>query len=427
MPEVAPEVRVARNGLRPVQRKAALSAVELGFVVLMIFNVALPKGGIKLAGLPLTWGYLFAAILAVPAAICLHRRPGIVTMPLLQSACLFLPVGGLIALKAFVYGLTMSVAAVTLVQFLVLPIIMLAVLGPYLEEISTDLLATTLVWCLRFAAMWGLVNFILYPLIHSFLEVPYLTVNGADVGTIYEKNNRRGALMKLVSTYNNGNLFGICMVLLAPIYVLFEKSRVWLALFIIAAICTLSRTVWFAMAAVTGIMMLTGQIKVRGLQVWLAIVLAVCVLMAVLPLMGWTPDRLVDTSLGGRDRTFARFELSIFGGDHLTIPEIVYLGFLNSFGIVGFVFAVGALACGPLFGLLHWPRLSPLRRAAVAGLGGYMVGALIDGAFILPPVMLQFLFVTSLVYRRGLRPQAEPVLQMHRASVASHSASPARA
>lgn len=423
-----PEVRVRRAGLQPVRRRTVpLSAVELGFVVLMIFNVALPKGGVKLAGLPLTWGYLFAALMVVPAAIGLHRRPGIVTLPLLQLACLYLPVGVLIGLKVFVYGLTMNVAAVTLVQFVVLPVIMLAFLGPYLEEISTDLLATTLVWCLRFAAMWGMVNFILYPLIHTFLEVPYVTVNAADVGTIYEKNNRRGVLMKLVSTYNNGNLFGICMVLLAPVYILFEKSRVWLGLFIVAAICTLSRTVWFAMAAVTGIMMLTGQIEVRRTRVWMGVVLGVCVLFAVLPLMGWTPDRLVDTSLGGRDRTFERFELSVFGGDKLNIPEIVYLGLLNSFGVVGFVFALGALVCGPVFGLLHWPRLSPLRRAAVAGLGGYMVGALIDGAFILPPVMVQFLFMTSLIYRRGLRPQAEPALPLRRAPAIGRPPSPSRA
>ncbi|WP_221937021.1 hypothetical protein ACLIMP_05705 [Novosphingobium aerophilum] len=374
-------------------------------VLLIVFNVAIPKGGIKAGDLPITWGYLMLFLLVPVGLIGALRRPMPLAQPLLQVILFFLPVALLILVKSVVYHLTFSALAVHEVLFFFLPVGVLVILGPYLEEVPADIIATTLLWCVRFAVIWGIVNFVLYPIIKDIIQIPYLTVNAADYGEIYGKNNRRGILMKLVSTYNNGNIFGACMVMLAPIYFLFEKRRLLLALFIIALVCTLSRTVWFGMVGVTGIMMLTGQIKVRNPRVWIGLVVAGGLLIMLLPLMGWTPEKLVDSNLGGRVKTFTNFEMTVLGGKTLMIPEVIYFGFLNSFGLVGTFFAVCAFAAGPVFGFLHLKSLSPLRRAATAGALGYVVLAAIDGCFVFPPVLAQFFFVTSLIYRRGLRPE----------------------
>ncbi|MFD2579036.1 hypothetical protein ACFSTD_11345 [Novosphingobium colocasiae] len=114
----------------------------------------------------------------------------------------------------------------------------------------------------------GLMNFVLYPIIKNIIQIPYVTVNVADYGTIFLRNNTRGPFLKLLSTYNNGNLYGDCMLMLAPIYFLYERSRVWMLMLIAALVCTLSRTVWIGMLAVAGLMMLTGQVNLRRASLW---------------------------------------------------------------------------------------------------------------------------------------------------------------
>lgn len=405
-------------------RKAVLSC----FILLCLFNVALPKGGIKWQDLPVTWGYVFLFILAVPAGIGLIRRSRPLTMPLVHFSLFCLPVALLIVFKWFVYGLPASQTLIYLMQFLLLPFVMLVIVSHYLEDVPSDVLGLLLVWCIRFTIAWGIMNFLLYPVIKDVFQIPYVTVNAADYGEIIGKNNRRGELMKLMSTYNNGNLYGDCMVLLAPVYLLYERSRTWITLFIVALICTLSRTVWFSTVAVAGCMMMVGQINVRRVGLWLGVIIAIGLIVVMLPLIGWSPDDLFRTDLGGRLGTLWSLELSVFGGATMRIPELTYFGFLNSFGIIGFPFAVGCLAAGPIYGAVHFRRLSPLRRAALAGACSYMFAAILDGAFVFPPTMVLFFFVTGLIYRRGLRPGTKAGLAVrapvHGARVMGHGLRP---
>lgn len=397
------------HGNLPAVSKAAMTtgrtATVWMCVILIVLNVALPKGGIRLGALPLTWGYVAVFLSIIPAGLGMLRRGAPSVAPILHVCVFFLPVSLLIALKAYAYDVPIASVAVYQTLFFLLPVSLLIFVGPYLEDVPADVIGQALTWSIRFVVFWGLLNFVLYPVIKDIIQIPYVTINAADLGDIFSRNNRRGALMKLISTYNNGNLFGDCMVMLAPVYLLFERSRIWAAFFIAALVCTLSRTVWLGLIAVSGLMVLSGQIEVRRTRVWLGGAVAVALFVAILPFMGWTTDSFVDNAatLGGRDRLFSAFELSFFGRVTVTIPEIIYFGFLNSFGVVGFVFAVGALAAGPVFGALNWTRLSPLRRSAVVGAAAYMLMALADGGFVFPPVFLQFLFLTCLIYRRGLR------------------------
>ncbi len=377
------------------------------FIVLVVLNVALPKGGVMAGEIPITFGYVFAGLVGGLAVLGVSTRSQRTIAPVLQVGTCFLPISLLIILKTVAYNQAFTSAAIYLVQFLVLPVLVLGVLAPYLEEIPGRVIDRALVWAVRFTVVFGLINFILFPALGTILNVPYLTINSGDYEDVFSKNNRRGMLMKLFSTYNNGNLYGDCMILLAPMYLLFERSKAWAGALVLALVCTLSRTVWFGVLGCGGLMILSGQIDVKRPRVWGGIVMGFCVILAVLPLMGWDMSSIFDSDLGGRSRLYRTFELTFFGKPQLSIPELVYLGFLNSFGVAGFMFAVGALAFAPLYGLVQFGNLSPLRKAAVIGTISYMVIAMIDGAFIFPPMMLQFLFVSGLIYRRGLRPDVE--------------------
>ncbi|WP_374412864.1 hypothetical protein [Novosphingobium colocasiae] len=375
-----------------------------GFIALCLFNLALPKGGFRLLEYPVTWGYIILAMLAVPAAVNLLVRGNLAVQPIIHFGLFCLPVSLLIVVKAVVYSSPPSETVVYLTVFMAMPLIMLVLMAPFLEDLPAQVIGTIFVWCIRFTVAWGLMNFILYPFIKNIVQIPYITVNVADYGTIFLRNNTRGPFLKLLSTYNNGNLYGDCMLMLAPIYFLYERSRVWMLLLIAALVCTLSRTVWIGMLAVAGLMMLTGQVNLRRASLWGGIVAGLGLILVLIPAMGWTAENVVNAQLGGRIRSFTTFELTLFGRSKLAIPEMVYFGMLNSFGVLGFPFALGTLFAGPIFAITHFNQLSPLRKAAFCGLGGYLVAAMSDGAFVFPPTMVLFYLVTGLLYRRGLRP-----------------------
>ena len=390
----------------------------VGFAVLIVFNLALPKGGIKVSDLPLTWGYLLLFALAPVALIGLIGRRNISMIPITQAMACFVPTTLMVVAKGMTYNLPGQQWLIYATVFGVLACAMLLALVHYLEDVPAEVIGKIIVWSIRFVVLWGLMNFVLRIFSGQFIEIPYVTVNAADVGETFQKMNNRGGLMKLVSTFNNGNIFGVCMLIMAPIYVLFEKQRTFLALFFVALVCTLSRTVWLGMIATVLLMMLSGQIRVANPMPWLGGLVALLLIVALLPVMGWTPEKLVETDLGGRDVVLDAFELTAFGAGHLGIPELFYFGLVQSFGIMGMLFPLAGMLFAPVYALANWASLTAMRKAAAVGTAGYLVAALIDGAFVFPPTFVLFLFACGLVYRRGLRPDAIMPRQIARSAAA---------
>jgi len=399
----------ARRGTRgnPAPLRSHLPVI--GVALLVIFNLALPKGGIKILNLPLTWGYLLLLLLTPLAGLGLIGRRQIAHEPLIQALACFMPTAAMVVAKALLYDLPMQTWAIYVTIFGVLSGAMLIALVPYLEDVPADMLGRFLRLAMRFVVLWGLMNFVLRIVTGQFIEIPYVTVNAADVGDIFSKMNNRGGLMKLVSTFNNGNIYGVCMVIVTPMYLLFEKNRTFVALLFIALVCTLSRTVWFGVVGMIVMMIVGGQIRLANPLVWLGTLAALLGVIALMPVLGWSPDKLVDTRLGGRDVYFDAYEFTVLGGDHMQVPELVYYGFAQSFGVLGMLFPLAGMLFAPVYAAINWATLNPLRRAAAIGAASYLIAALIDGAFILPPTFVLFLFACGMVYRRGLHPDARAV------------------
>ncbi len=403
----APRPRRRRTQLKPVMtRETALTAggfVWLGLVALLLFNLALPKGGTRIEGFPITWGYVVIAGVAVFAAIGTLRRRDLSLPPIIQACCLMMPMAIITYYKAQQFGLPSSGWLQYAVLFGFFPIAILVFMAPHLEQLQARHIAGLLRTCIRFAVAWGLFNFLLFLAIGQVIEIPYVTVNGAEVISVLKKNNMRGSIMKLVSSFNNGNIFGVCMVMLMPLYFHIEKRKGWLAAFVIALLCTLSRTAWFAMTGAFILMVLAGQIRVNRVSVWVSLGAAICVFLAILPMLGWTSANLIDDRLGGRLKYLQKLEISFLGQDTINIPEVVYYGLLQSYGLVGLVIALAALSYGAFYGLVNWGHLSQMRRSAVLGVMAYLFACTMDGAFVFPPVFPLFLFVNALIYRRGYR------------------------
>lgn len=396
----APQAGRARSVPAP-SRTLALTL----FQVLILFNVALPKGGITAGGFPVTWGYLALIPIGGLAVLGLLRRPALSVWPFIQAFLLFLPMVVLVYAKFDAAGISQASMWTYVALFGALPIAVLAACAPFLEDIPADDIARALRWALRFAVLWGVMNFLFYAAWKDFIEVPYLTINAGDAGEIFAKNNRRGSLMKLISTYNNGNIFGVCMVMLWPLYMKVEPKRIFKLLFVLAVVLSLSRTAWFGLIAATLLCVLSGHLRALNSSLWIGIFFGTGLVVLLLPLLGWTPDSLVNANLGGRIRTIDDLSPTLWGSPNIRIPELIYVGLYQSFGVLGFTLVLLALFLGPLYGIANWNELSELRRGAVLGTLSYLLTAAIDGAFVFPPTLLLFLFLTALIYRRGLRPR----------------------
>lgn len=379
---------------------APLPLFYIFFVLLLVFNVALPKGGIAVGNTPITFGYLLIAATA-PVGLLGVLLSRLASPPAMLNFILgYIPIASLAILK-IMYGGSTSALMIYAVVLVAMPAVMFIVFAPYMELLTEEQIGRPIVWCIRFAVLWGLMNFLIFAFTRTLVEVQYLTVNPLDAGEIYSKNNRRGILMKLVSTYNNGNLYGVCMGMMAPIYFYFEKSRVFIGAFCLAMLLTLSRTVWFGMIFIGALMAMLGLLRAERPVIWyIAIALALMGL-ALLPLMGWTADRVVETDLGGRMMYWDELELSAFGSDTVRISEVLYAGLLQSFGILGAILALFAFAFPIIFGIANIHQLSRLRRSAMIGLCSYLMMAAFDAAFIFPPTIAIYMFVATLVYRRG--------------------------
>lgn len=386
-------------------------------MIALVFLVALPKGGIAVGDIPVTFGYLLLGGLAPLAVIASLRRGGIPPAALANFIFGFVPIATIALLKLLTSGSGVS-SLIYAVILLILPALFLLAYAPILEMLSEGQIGTPLKWCLRFVVFWGLMNFVLFAFTKNLIEVPYLTVNPLNLGEVYAKNNRRGVLMKLVSTYNNGNIFGICMVMLLPVYWYFEKSRIWLGLFVLAIVLSLSRTVWAGLVLAMVGMMWSGQLKLNRPIGWTSLAGLVLVIIALLPLMGWTTERVVDTDMGGRMLQWDQIELSFLGQQKVRISEVLYAGLLQSFGVIGTLLALIAFAFPLAYGAMNLEALSPLRRGAMVSIACYLVMATSDAAFIYPPTIAILLAVSGLVYRRELR-AADPIPQRRNPTMGS--------
>lgn len=391
----------ARRAARP--RYGLIYAL---YAALVVMNIALPKGGVAFGTTPVTFGYMLVMLVAPVALIGLARRPAISPVPAFHFLAFFLPLALISLYKIMNGGGDPLYIVIYGTLFFGLPLSVLILFSSYLEELTENQIGSIFKYCVGFAIIWGIVNFLLFATSRNFLEIPYVTVNGADTGTIYSKNNARGALMKLVSTYNNGNVCGACFVMLLPIFLHFSKSRLWPVLLCVAILLTLSRTAWFGLICAFICLVALGQIRLAKPSLWIGAACLLALLVLLMPIMGWTPESIFDRDLGGRLGQWEDLELTLLGQDRVFMSEILYAGLLQSFGVGGFIIAFGAFAFPIGYGLLNLRRLSALRKAALAGIISYLLMAFSDAAFAFAPVFLQFLFLVALLYRRGYRPLA---------------------
>lgn len=378
---------------------------RLVLLFLVAFLLVFPKGGIKVGEVPITWGYLGLGLILLwlPYALLARRS---VELRTVRLACLafLLPFqlvswSGLLANGVGGAGFTLSF----ITAFFVVPLAMVLVIGIHVDRLDLSLLLRAVRWSVLLVSAYGIFLFVYKLGTGSFIEIPYLTVNAGDVGTLEGKHIDRGGIFKLISTYNNGNIFGICMVMLLPLYAYLEPRLSRQLVVKGALLLTLSRTVWAGWLAYEVLHRLyVRRVTWRSLgvmAVWVGI--AAAGVGFALSLLGRGAAFLVDRRLGGRiDQLRYLAEASILPSEEFdSISEMIYFSIAHNFGVLGLTCFVLALA-GPL--ILHLggflPQMqSPYKKSLALGLLLYLIVALSDGAILLIPVMPIYWFVATLL------------------------------
>lgn len=400
---------------------------------MVIFLVLFPKGGIKIGSIPLTWGYGILGLVSLLSLLdrFIYKRWLYVSGQLfaLASVVPFIVVFFYRALM-FDFG-TDGGFVVLCTNFIFLPWFFLWLAPPYLSQIDGLRLIRMLRWCMLAAAIFGIVNFFWRPLAGFFIQVPALTNNLGDTDPSFTKNIARGFFFKLISTYNNGNIYGVATLILINLYDLNTPKRWQRWTLRIALALTLSRTVWAGM--IFDLILSFGAkssteakrfpvINVRNLRT--PIILLVLTLVAVVGITFATglSDRggnfLLDTSLGGRFETSTRLGETPWlpdGSGGFFIAEIVYASAVSQFGYIALP-AITLSLWSPLL-ILLWDGsalMNPTRRAALKGLVLYALLCFLDGAISLIPTMA-FYWFTYMVFLFGL-PSFGMVVPAERAS-----------
>jgi hypothetical protein len=370
------------------------------FYLAFLFVVVFPKGGVKIAGIPITWGYV---ILGVSALFLILRKEKIkIETSRLNKLIAFIPLQILFIYKLVMFGqdnLGFTISFIT--SFFFLPFCFYVLFAKSIDNFDLEFFKKFLKESLFFLSCYGIFLFFYKIAYGSFIEIPMLTINLHDAGTLETTKciDRGNGIFKLISTYNNGNLFGVCCLMWLPLYYLAEKSEVKKLIFRLALLLTLSRTVWYgAIFAEILYYLYTCKIEKRmWMKLGLILSFYFSSIFFITQFLNRYENFLTDTSLGGRSQQLLilkNFSLmpskSFFG-----ILEMVYLGVLDEFGLVGIIaFLIAMLA--PIFINKNG------NRALLSGLMIYLFVAISDGTILLIPTMAIYLFLASLLSRPPL-------------------------
>lgn len=391
--------------LAPEERGTPTWMQKGAILLLVTFLLIFPKGGFKIAGIPVTWGYLGLAFFTLPFLFGLMSgRGGAVARVRLVVLALLVPFQLVLAFALLLNGTgTIGFSVSLLVTFFFLPLAFVLLLGFYLEHTDLEFVFRLVRFGVLAVAVYGIVLFVYKLQTGSFIEIPYLTVNAGDVGGLEDKYIDRGGVFKLISTYNNGNIYGVSILLLLPLYALLEQSSLKVSIVRLSLLLTLSRTVWVGLVLFEILQRLyVRRVTFRTVSILLVSLFVVALgVWYALDLMGLSLAFLFDRRLGGRIGQLQALETATLvpREEFLGIAEIVYLSILHNFGLLGLAcFLVGMAA--PL--LLHSVGCLPLARTAykkslASGLLIYLIIAASDGAILYIPVMAIYWFVVSLL------------------------------
>jgi hypothetical protein len=379
----------------------SLETSRLGFALGLgiILNIFLPKAGVYAGGVPLTWGYLFLLPATLWGTVALFFHGHLSMGRFLAFVCT-LPFAAVAALTVASNGAEqVSFTIALFVTFFFLPFCLYVAFDDFLPREKSETAFRFVAAGFVFVAAWGILGFFFAAFSKAPLDIPFITTGGGSELSSIDRNNWRGALYKLTSTFNNGNIYGICALMALPIVSRFQ-SRWKTSIVKLSILLTLSRTAWAGLIFYE----LGHAVLVRGRRdvlKYLLIVLSVgaALVSILLTVLGTDTAFILSADLGGRLHTYENIGtiLPFSPNPYGTIFEIVYPSILTNFGYLGL--AAFLLAMLAPFWLRHIdPRpYDTTDRSIILGMTTYLLLCWSDGALLYIPSMFFYLSLATIL------------------------------
>jgi len=282
--------RLPRPGIRLFQPNKILA-------LLWLFLLVFPKGGIKIAGVPLTWGYFLLGSISL---FLLFRNRFACQSLRLQAFFATLPFQIISALSLIILGMDeVSFGISFVLNFFFFPLFFYLSFSEQIDSMNLDFFFKLIKIGVFFVAAYGIILFAIKMTTGKIIEIPFLTVNYGDYGNMEEKCNNRGLIFKLISTYNNGNIYGICLLIIFPLYQYLENSRWKKLIVVLSLILSFSRTVWAGL--IFSQFLVSIFIRKRNIfRLTTVLAISILTILSVTYYFGFDFNFLFDRSLGGR-------------------------------------------------------------------------------------------------------------------------------
>ena len=371
------------------------------FLLGVLLLIILPKGGFKIAEIPITWGYIYLGLLFILSILIIScSTKFIINYKHFVSYLATLPFVFYFTLNILFKGYDGSLGNLIsfYVSFLFLPFLFYIFLSHFFKKLDSQFIINIVSKAVLIVSIYGVFLFFYKQIIGKYIEIPYITVNYGDLGQLEDKYNQRGNLFKLISTYNNGNIFGVCLLMLFPLFYQNTKSKLKIGIVIVALILTLSRTVWLGLVFFFFVSYRKNLAKLIRIYLGVGLIAFLIAFFFITKNFqyGSLGNFILDSNFGGRLLQIREsLMFSFFGIENFeTILEIVYLSILKQLGVFGLLFF-----CLSFFTPVYL-FFKTRNNNFVYAFGSiiYLFMCMSDGCMLYIPTLAIFYFVTTLSF-----------------------------
>lgn len=391
-------------------------------LITIFFNIWFPKAGIKLSEIPLTVGNVFLAITfffwamkkVMNRRMKINKISYILIILMLYSFIKYLIIGGFVKNIGYI------------IPLVVYPLMFIIAYDTIDTKEKLQKVIKVICFGFFFICIYALLQYVFGI---EKVCIPGLTVNLSDYTTYganwyLQKNNNNSSEIgtKIISTFQNGNLYGVNALLIYPIVYGYLKKEnksflmyVSLALFVICVFLSLSRSCWLGIILFMLFGIFLESEKNKNSLYRKAIIILMCLVLVGVSFKYFpsiaarfsSMDKSSVMSMSGRTEGLTEVLNNFSQYKYIFIWFIGSNGFIENVGLayemtpLALLVQVGIIGIVLFYGILYqvWKRMNKkkwLQNAVKLSIFIWTIVGCIEGAFWLPPTALNIFLILAL-------------------------------
>lgn len=394
-------------------------------LITLFFNICFPKAGVKLAGIPLTVGNILFAILFICWSLLKIRTKKLKFTKIHLYVLIGIYYFIMKFLICYLNNYSISDMIEYIVPLIIYPLILFVCVDLTDSQEKFNSILKLIYYGFIFLTIYGLIQYI-FGLEKT--TIPGVTVNLSDYlsgGSQWYLNKNNGTgndHSKIFSTYQNGNLLGVNLILFFPLVFEYAETKgknflsmLLTGVFTIVMFLTLSRSCWLGVFLFILFKILFNYSKTKEKFIYKIIFVLISISGIVLifkhfpsitsRLSNTTLDKLI--SMSGRTEGFIEFFKSIWHSNNIFSIIFGPYGIIKTSGFAYEMTQIAIFSLTGIVGLVLWiiPLISIVKNvcknngfnsAINLSITIWFIVAIIEGAYWLPPTAFNLFLIISL-------------------------------